>query len=83
MLKEIFCDRFISNGKIREPILFHEGLNTILGSETGSNSIGKSTFLMILDYAFGGMDYIEKSTDVHKNVGPHRICFLFEFVRFL
>lgn len=60
MLKEIFCDRFISNGKIREPILFHEGLNTILGSETGSNSIGKSTFLMILDYAFGGMDYIEK-----------------------
>lgn len=79
MLKEIFCDQFISNGKIREPILFHEGLNTILGSETGSNSIGKSTFLMILDYAFGGMDYIEKSTDVHKNVGPHRICFLFEF----
>lgn len=79
MLKEIFCDRFINNGKIREPILFHEGLNTILGSETGSNSIGKSTFLMILDYAFGGMDYIEKSTDVHKNVGPHRICFLFEF----
>lgn len=79
MLKEIYCDQFISNGKIRKPILFHEGLNTILGSETGSNSIGKSTFLMILDFVFGGMDYIEKSTDVHKNVGPHRICFSFEF----
>lgn len=79
MLKEIFCDQFKSNGKIREPILFHEGLNTILGSETGSNSIGKSTFLMILDFTFGGMDYIEKSTDVHKNVAPHRICFSFEF----
>ncbi len=79
MLKEIFCDQFKSNGIIRDPILFHEGLNTILGSETGSNSIGKSTFLMILDFVFGGMDYIEKSTDVHKNVDPHRICFSFEF----
>ena len=79
MLKEIYCDQFISNGKIRKPIQFHEGLNTILGSENGSNSIGKSTFLMILDFVFGGMDYIEKSTDVHKNVGPHRICFSFEF----
>lgn len=79
MLKEIYCDKFISNGKIRGAILFHEGLNTILGSETGSNSIGKSTFLMILDFVFGGMDYIEKSTDVHKNVGSHRICFSFEF----
>lgn len=79
MLKEIFCDQFISDGKIRGPILFHEGLNTILGSETGSNSIGKSTFLMILDFVFGGMDYIEKSADVHRNVGPHRICFSFEF----
>jgi len=79
MLIEIFCDKFISNGEIRKPIQFHKGLNTILGSETGSNSIGKSTFLMILDFVFGGMDYVEKSTDVHKNVEPHRICFSFEF----
>ena len=53
MLKEICCDKFISDGKVREAIRFHEGLNTILGNETGANSIGKSTFLMILDFVTG------------------------------
>ena len=79
MLREIFCDQFISKGEIRKPIVFHKGLNSILGSNTGSNSIGKSTFLMIIDFVFGGMGYIEKSVDVHKNVSPHRICYSFEF----
>ena len=55
MLREIFCDQFISQGEIRKPIVFHKGLNSILGSNTGSNSIGKSTFLMIIDFVFGGM----------------------------
>lgn len=79
MLKEIFCDKFISHGKVRQAIQFHQGLNTVLGSTTGSNSIGKSTFLMIIDFVFGGMDYIGKSADIHANVGGHTICFAFEF----
>lgn len=79
MLSEIYCVKFVSEGKTREPIKFRKGLNTILGSESGSNSIGKSTFLMIIDFIFGGMDYIEKYDDVHKNVGPHTICFTFNF----
>lgn len=79
MLKEIQCDKFISYGNIRPAIEFHNGLNTILGSESGSNSIGKSTFLMIIDFVFGGEDYIEKSTDVHDNVEIHTINFTFEF----
>lgn len=79
MLKEICCDKFISNGVIREPIHFYSGLNTILGSASGSNSIGKSTFLMIIDFAFGGNDYADKSLDVLSNVGPHTIQFCFEF----
>lgn len=81
MLAEISCDKFMENGKVREPIVFHEGLNTVIGSESGTNSIGKSTFLMILDFVFGGEDYISKSREVFKtaNVGPHTIKFKFVF----
>ena len=79
MLKEIRCDKFISNGAIREPIRFHCGLNTVLGSSSGTNSIGKSTFLMIIDFVFGGNDYADKTSDVLSNVGPHTIQFCFEF----
>ncbi len=79
MLVEIRCDKFISNGEQRPPIRFNSGLNTVLGSESGSNSIGKSTFLMIVDFAFGGDDYVLKSTDVQSNVGQHIIQFAFRF----
>jgi len=75
----IGCDEFIENGQIRPPIVFSPGLNTILGDEYATNSIGKSTFLMIIDFVFGGDDYIRRSTDVHENVGVHTIKFSFEF----
>lgn len=74
MLYEIICDDF------KQPrIQFHPGLNTVLGDGSGSNSIGKSTFLMIIDFVFGGSDYIDKSTDVHRNIGKHTIKFCFSF----
>lgn len=79
MLVEIRCDQFKSNGVVRDPIRFHKGLNTVLGTDSGNNSIGKSTFLMIIDFVFGGTDYIEKASDVTKNVGIHDIKFCFEF----
>ena len=79
MLMEIFCEKFLEHGKQRGAITFHPGLNIILGSETGSNSIGKSTFLMIVDFIFGGSDYIDKLTDVQSKVGEQRICFAFKF----
>ena len=40
MLYEIICDKFKE-----KRIEFHPGLNTVLGTEKGDNSIGKSTFL--------------------------------------
>lgn len=79
MLKEIQCDEFISYGKKRPTIKFHNGLNTVLGDDLGSNSIGKSTFLMIIDFVFGGNDYIDKSTDIQNNIESHTINFTFEF----
>lgn len=79
MLVEVRCDKFVSNGKVREPIRFHAGLNAVIGDDNGSNSIGKSTFLMILDFVFGGTDYIKKCVDVQENVKEHTICFAFDF----
>ena len=79
MLVEVWCDKFISNGKVRKPIRFHAGLNAVLGDDNGSNSIGKSTFLMILDFVFGGTDYLKKCVDVQENVKEHTICFAFDF----
>lgn len=79
MLVEIQCDQFLSRGNPRGIITLNKGLNTVLGSKTGSNSIGKSTFLMMIDFAFGGNDYCEKLTDVHKEVGSHAVKFAFQF----
>ena len=76
MLSEIICEKF--NPK-NQKISFHQGLNVVLGDDTGTNSIGKSTFLMIIDFVFGGDDYIEKCPDVHRNVGFHKIKFAFSF----
>lgn len=79
MLKMIQCDKFIENGQVRPPIIFKRGLNTVLGDEFASNSIGKTTFLMILDFVFGGDDYVQRSIDVQFNIGAHVINFAFEF----
>lgn len=82
MLVEIYCDKFKIGGKdgqVRPVIKFHKGLNAVIGDNNRSNSIGKSTMLMIIDFVFGGNDYISKCTAVHENVGEHNICFTFEF----
>ncbi|MCD8307005.1 MAG: DUF2326 domain-containing protein [Clostridia bacterium] len=79
MLVEIYCDKFMENGKPRGKISFHSGLNTVLGGDAGDNSIGKSTFLMVIDFVFGGNDYVEKLKDVQQEIGEHVICFAFRF----
>lgn len=79
MLYKMQCDKFISNGQIRPAIEFHNGLNVIEGQDNGKNSIGKSTFLMCIDFAFGGSDYTDKLKTIKKNVGDHRINFSFKF----
>ena len=73
MLYEIYCEKFIN-----KKITFNEGLSVVLGTDFADNSIGKSTFLMIVDYAFGGKTY-SKADDITKNVGEHEIFFTFKF----
>ncbi|MCM3493808.1 DUF2326 domain-containing protein [Paenibacillus sp. FSL K6-1566] len=74
MLKQIRCDVF------REKTIdFHPGLNVVLGDNQGSNSIGKSTLLMIIDFIFGGTSYTEYNNDVMRELGDHEFQFFFEF----
>lgn len=79
MLIEISSDKFISNGKVREKIVLTKGLNIVIGDGDRSNSIGKSTFLMIIDFCFGGRDYVSKGEDIIYNVGHHVINYAFKF----
>lgn len=73
MLYEIYCEQFH-----QKQIHFSDGLNVVLGTNTGDNSIGKSTFLLIVDYAFGGSTYAN-TPDITNNVKSHDIFFSFVF----
>lgn len=81
MLIEIICDKFAHGEKGYIPL--KNGLNVIQGATDGSNSIGKSSFLLALDFCFGGNEYA-KSKDIEENVGEHyiRFCFMFDGQRY-
>lgn len=74
MLKEINCSLFN-----QKKIKFHEGLNVVLGDNKASNSIGKTTLLLIIDFIFGGNSYINGNNDTVTNIGNHSFEFYFEF----
>lgn len=74
MLKMIKCNKFL-----QQEIIFHEGLNSVIGDDVASNSIGKTTLLMIIDFVFGGNDYISKNSDTVEHLGHHEFKFSFEF----
>ena len=79
MLVEIYCNKFKNDGRERGPIKFHEGLNVILGDRRAKNSIGKTTFLLAIDYALGGDQYTKGTDDMLLEVGDHDVCFTFKF----
>lgn len=74
MLAEIRCEKF--NQKV---VSFHNGLNVVLGDDKATNSIGKTTLLMIIDFIFGGNTYISNGTDIIENIGSHEFKFRFDF----
>lgn len=84
MLYEIYCDKFATkkDGQLipRGRIQLREGLNTVLGDKAAQNSIGKSTFLLIVDFCFGGEDYINpKICKAKEKLHSHTINFAFKF----
>lgn len=84
MLYEIYCDKFATkkDGQLipRGRIRLREGLNTVLGDKAAQNSIGKSTFLLIVDFCFGGNDYVNpKICKAKEKLHSHTINFAFKF----
>lgn len=78
MLVELKCSSFKrGNGEIREKIKFHKGLNVLQGGTQADNSIGKSTFLLILDFVYGGKKFL--SSVAVKKIPDQEICFCFKF----
>ena len=70
----------IRSQKFRTGVVsFHSGLNVILGDANATNSIGKSTMLMVIDFAFGGKDLLLHNDDVVKELGHHEYFFTFQF----
>ncbi|MDO9234982.1 MAG: DUF2326 domain-containing protein [Aquabacterium sp.] len=74
MLKEIKCSLFK-----KQSINFHEGLNIILGDDDAKNSIGKSSALMVIDFAHGGDSLLEDKSGAIRVMGHHRYDFSFVF----
>lgn len=74
MLKNIRCTHFN-----HLEISFHPGLNVILGDDDAKNSIGKSTMLMIIDFALGGTSFLKHDAGAIRELGHHRYEFSFQF----
>lgn len=74
MLKEIYCS-FFNHPKIS----FHPGLNIILGDDDAKNSIGKSTALMVIDFALGGNTLLKDDAGAIRALGQHQYNFSFLF----
>lgn len=65
MLRSVKCDAFVDD--LRD-LTIKPGLNIIQGSSQGNNAIGKSTFLWIIDFIFGGDRYVKIAQDVRKHI---------------
>ena len=74
MLSSLECTQLIQS-----KLLFNDSLNILLGSDDGTNSIGKSSVLMLIDFAFGGEDFCKLCSDVIENVGEIEIKVEFVF----
>jgi len=74
MLTKIICS-LLNCGEIS----FGAGLNIILGDDDATNSIGKSSALMIIDFAMGGTSLLEDKAGIIKSMGHHTYIFEFDF----
>lgn len=79
MLVNLRCDKFSAHINKEHTVSFREGLNVVCGDNEGSNAIGKSTFLLIIDFVFGGISYTKLAKDIVENIGHHTFYYEFRF----
>ena len=65
MLKEIICSKLAD-----KKIVFNKGLNVVVGDDDAANSIGKSSALLLIDFAFGGKSYSANSDITDVSIQP-------------
>lgn len=76
MLTRLQSNVFLRKGKIRPAIEFHPGLNIVEGADGAQNSIGKSTLLQIIDFVYGGNDFLKSDVvTLPQAVRHHTIYF--------
>lgn len=56
-------------------IEFHAGLNIIEGADGAQNSIGKSTVLQIIDFVYGGRDFLQSDAVTLPTAVRHHIIY--------
>jgi|GEM_PF-727949 len=74
MLKQIKCNLFS-----HQQINFHTGLNIVLGDDEAKNSIGKSSALLVIDFAMGGSSLLDDAAGVIQALGHHSYSITFDF----
>lgn len=77
VLVRLWSDMFHQGDHPREPINFEGGLNVVEGADDASNSIGKSTVLAMINFAFGGQSW--PRSQVTRIYGRHTVGFTFRF----
>lgn len=77
MLTEIWSDLFHQGETPRAPIRLNPGLNIVLGSVDAANSVGKSSLLSMINFAFAGQSW--PSSRVAELYGRHTVGFCFTF----
>lgn len=76
MLTRLWSPAFKNKGETRPVIEFHAGLNIVEGADGAQNSIGKSTVLQIIDFIYGGKDFLRSdAVTLPQAVGHHVIYF--------
>ncbi len=78
MLVEIYSEAFKKDASTPwGPISLRPGLNTVIGGDVSDNNIGKSSFLLAIDFCFGGETYPKK--EVLTIIGHHTVYWTLKF----
>ena len=77
MLLELWSPAIPQANTAEKHIQFRSGLNVVLGEKGASNSIGKSTSLLILDFVYWGNSYAK--SDAVNHLDNHEVFFAFKF----
>ena len=68
MLTEVRCDAL---DKEFHNVKFRQGLNIVLGTTRGSSALGKTIFLQLIEFCFGGESYMAVNSDMRKHIDDH------------